>query len=100
LIVTPELGGEVAEALGSQRAVIMRGHGSTVVGPTLKHAAIVAIYLEETARLTYRARTIGQPICFTDEEVALLSNYTSRENNFERGWAYYEARLPAGRSGN
>jgi ribulose-5-phosphate 4-epimerase/fuculose-1-phosphate aldolase len=100
LIVTPELGGEVAEALGNQRALIMRGHGSTVVGPTLKHAAIAAIYLEETARLTYRARTIGKPICFTPEEVDLLSNYTSKENSFERAWAYYEARLPAGRLGD
>jgi ribulose-5-phosphate 4-epimerase/fuculose-1-phosphate aldolase len=99
LIVTPELGREVAEAVGKQRAVIMRGHGSTVVGPDLKQATLAAIYLEETARLTYRARSIGKPICFTEDKVATLSSYIPKENSFERAWAYYEARLPAGRSG-
>ena len=94
LIVNAELGREVAESLGDHRAVLMRGHGSTVVGPNLKHAAVTAIYLEETARLTYRARCIGTPICFTDEEVARLSEYVWKENNFNRAWDYYVGRLP------
>jgi L-ribulose-5-phosphate 4-epimerase len=93
LIVTPELGREVAEALGSHRAVIMRGHGSTVVGPNIKQATVAAIYLEETARLTYRARSIGTPTCFTEEEVTTLSNYIPRENSFDRAWNYYQSRL-------
>lgn len=93
LIVTPELGRDVAEALGNYRAVIMRGHGSTVVGLNLKQTTVAAIYLEETAKLTYRARCIGTPICFTEEEVATLSNYIPRENSFDRAWDYYESRL-------
>jgi ribulose-5-phosphate 4-epimerase/fuculose-1-phosphate aldolase len=100
LILTPELGREVATILGNRRAVIMRGHGSTVVGPNLKQATVAAIYLEETARLTYRARAIGKPICFTEDEVQLLSNYVLKHNSFERAWSYYEARLPARRSGD
>jgi ribulose-5-phosphate 4-epimerase/fuculose-1-phosphate aldolase len=93
LIVTPELGREVAESLGDNRAVLMRGHGSTVVGPNLKQAVVTAIYLEETARLTYRARCIGAPICFTDEEVASLSDYVLAENSFNRAWDYYAGSL-------
>lgn len=62
LIVTPELGRDVAECLGPHRAVLMRGHGSTVVGTTLKETTVVAIFLEEAARLTYRARCIRTPI--------------------------------------
>jgi ribulose-5-phosphate 4-epimerase/fuculose-1-phosphate aldolase len=95
LIMTPALGGEVATTLGNRRAVIMRGHGSTVVGPNLKQATIAAIYLEETARLTYRARSIGKPICFNQDEVEMLSNYVLKENSFDRAWAYYDARLPS-----
>jgi L-ribulose-5-phosphate 4-epimerase len=94
LIVTPELGREVATTLGNRRAVIMRGHGSTVVGPNLKQATVAAIYLEETARLTYRARSIGKPICFTEDEVETLANYVLKDNSFDRAWAYYEAKLP------
>lgn len=95
LIVTPALGGEVATTLGNRRAVIMRGHGSTVVGPNLKQATVATIYLEETARLTYRARSIGKPTCFNEDEVETLSNYVLKENSFDRAWVYYEARLPA-----
>ncbi|MFQ5545974.1 MAG: class II aldolase/adducin family protein, partial [Acidiferrobacterales bacterium] len=84
LIVTTELGREVAESLGDHRAVLMRGHGSTVVGPNLKQATVTAIVLEETAKLTYRARCLGTPICFTDEEVATLSEYIPKENSFNR----------------
>ena len=85
-------------AMSCHRAVIRRGHGSTVVGPNVRHATVAAIYLEETARLTYRARSIGKPICYTQDEVATLSNYLPKENSFERAWAYYEARLAIGRS--
>lgn len=99
LIVTAELGHEVAMVMGKESAVIMRGHGSTVVGLNVRQATVAAIYLEETARLTYRARSIGKPICFTQEEVATLSDYIPKENSFERAWAYYEARLAASRSG-
>lgn len=93
LIVTPELGRDVAESLGSHRAVLMRGHGSTVVGSTLKETTVTAIFLEEAARLTYRARCIGTPICFTQEEVTILSEYIPKENTFNRAWEYYSGRL-------
>jgi L-fuculose-phosphate aldolase len=93
LIVNAELGREVAESLGDRMAVLMRGHGSTVVGPNLQQAAVTAIYLEETAKLTYRSRCIGTPICFTDEEVGRLSEYVWKENSFNRAWDYYVGRL-------
>jgi len=94
LIVKAELGREVAESLGDHRAVLMRGHGSTVVGPNLKQTAVTAIFLEETARLTYRARCVGTPICFSQEEAASVSAYILKENSFNRAWDYYAGRLP------
>ena len=93
LIVSAELGREVAESLGEARALIMRGHGSTVVGPNIQQATVSAIYLEETAMLTYRARCLGTPICFPDDEVARLSDYITAENSFNRAWQYYLGRL-------
>jgi len=83
----------IPESLGDCMAVLMRGHGSTVVGLNVQQAAVTAIYLEETAKLTYRARCIGTPICFTDEEVGRLSEYVSKENSFNRAWDYYVGRL-------
>src|SRR5262245_63245477 len=70
--------------LGDRTAVLMRGHGSTVVGPNLQQAAVTAIYLEETAKLTYRARCIGTPIYFTDEE----DRKSTRLNSSHLGISY------------
>lgn len=76
------------------RLELMINCKNIVVGPNLKQAAVTAIYLEETAKLTYRSRCIGTPIGFTDEEVARLLDYIPKENSFNRAWDYYVGRLP------
>ena len=45
LIRTPELGRSLARTLGGAAAVLMRGHGSTVVGASLQQAVFRAVYL-------------------------------------------------------
>ena len=49
----------LVEALGSHRAVLMRGHGATVVGPDIPFAVGRSIYLELGARLQKEAITLG-----------------------------------------
>ncbi len=45
LIRTPELGVEVAKSLGKCRGVLMKNHGSTVVGETIEVATLYAVFL-------------------------------------------------------
>jgi L-fuculose-phosphate aldolase len=58
-IDTPELGADVANAIGDAFAVLMRNHGNAVVGRTIEEACIAAFALERTAQLQYMATQLG-----------------------------------------
>ena len=60
LISNAGLGVALAAALGPRYAVLMRGHGSTVVGASLEQAVYRAFYAEVNARLQTQARQLGE----------------------------------------
>jgi ribulose-5-phosphate 4-epimerase/fuculose-1-phosphate aldolase len=68
LIQNVELGDALAEALGGARAVIMRGHGSVVVGESTRAAVAGGVYLEENADRLWHAAAIGTPRAMSREE--------------------------------
>jgi len=75
MILTPDLGKELAKKLGKDAAVIlMRGHGDSVVGPSLPNAVFRAYYTEINARQQLQAMTIGGPINFMTKAEAMTSN--------------------------
>ncbi len=59
LIRTPELGRGVAAALGPHGAVLMRSHGVTMTGASLPEAVVLAVMLEEAARVQLLAEAAG-----------------------------------------
>ena len=59
LIRDQALGRALAAALGSHSAVLMRGHGSTVVGTSLEQVVYRAVYAEINARLQSQALALG-----------------------------------------
>ena len=60
LISNAALGVALAAALGSHSTVLMRGHGSTVVGGSIEQAVYRALYAEVNARLQTQARQLGE----------------------------------------
>jgi ribulose-5-phosphate 4-epimerase/fuculose-1-phosphate aldolase len=75
MILTPNLGKDLAKQLGPEAAVIlMRGHGDSVVGPSLPNAVFRAYYTEINARQQLQAITIGGPINFMTRAESLTSN--------------------------
>ncbi len=70
LIRSRELGAALAVDLSHETAVLMRGHGSTVVGADIRQAVFRAIYTEVNARLQADALRLGEPICLTEAEAA------------------------------
>jgi ribulose-5-phosphate 4-epimerase/fuculose-1-phosphate aldolase len=60
LVTTPDLGEKLNTALGSANAVLMRWHGSTVVGNTLEEMFDRAWAIEENARLFWEASLMGK----------------------------------------
>jgi ribulose-5-phosphate 4-epimerase/fuculose-1-phosphate aldolase len=75
MILTPELGKDLARKLGKDAAVVlMRGHGDSVVGPSLANAVFRAYYTEINARQQLAAIAIGGPINFMTHDEAVTSN--------------------------
>lgn len=61
LIRTPQLGSDLASALGDRDVCLMRGHGITATGASVEEAALNAIWLNELAVLNYQAHLLGNP---------------------------------------
>ena len=55
LIRNGELGAALAKSLGPKSVVLMRGHGATVVGATLREAVYRGVYVDVNARLQLQA---------------------------------------------
>jgi HCOMODA/2-hydroxy-3-carboxy-muconic semialdehyde decarboxylase len=84
LISTPQLGQALAATLGSRAVVLMRGHGSTVVGNNLREAVFQAIYTEINARLQREALALGAPVFLTAQESAACVATVSA--TMDRAW--------------
>ncbi len=60
-IESPEDGRALAEAIGDAKAALMRGHGAITVGKSVEEVCALAVMLEESARMQYRAIQLGAP---------------------------------------
>jgi HCOMODA/2-hydroxy-3-carboxy-muconic semialdehyde decarboxylase len=84
LISNGPLGVALARALGAHSAVLMRGHGSTVVGSSLEQAVYRAIYTEVNARLQLQATQLG-PVTYLSLEEARKAALMN-DSQLPRAW--------------
>ena len=91
LIRSPALGKALAASLGGCACVLMRGHGSTVVGASLEHAVYRAVYTEVNARLQAAAMALGTPTYLTQAEAELAA--AANDPQIPRAWALWEHEL-------
>ena len=100
LIQTPELGAELASAMGDADVCTMHGHGITTAANSVEEAALLAINLNDLAGMTYQAEVLGgaAPISDEDQEVFRGFDMTSGYHRPEPGrapgrlaslWSYY-----------
>ena len=92
LIRTPELGEELAKALGPYRAVLMKNHGSTVVGESIEVATLYAVFLEKAARIQLLAMASGEPSWTTDEEAKIKYEQIYTPHRLSSMWEYFVRR--------
>jgi ribulose-5-phosphate 4-epimerase/fuculose-1-phosphate aldolase len=79
LISNVALGKALAEKLGNNSVVLLRGHGNAVVGATVREAVYRAYYTEANAKLLLQAKLIGGPIKYlAPEEAALMTRNHQR----------------------
>jgi len=100
LIRTPELGVEVAKSLGQCRGMLMKNHGSTVVGESIEVATLYAIFLEKAARIQLMATASGDPSWTSDEEAAVKYEQIYTPHRLDSMWEYFVRRIKAIRKSN
>ncbi len=89
LIRSAHMGQALAGVLADKPMVLMRGHGATIVAPTLTLAVYRAIYAAMNAKLQMDALRLGGEITYlSDDEVALCVE--SVENTNLRTWAMWK----------
>ena len=91
LIRSAYLGEALARSLGKHNCVLMRGHGSTVVGTSLEQVVYRAIYAEVNAKLQLAANGLGA-ISFLNEEEAQLAS-DMNDGQIPRSWNLWVTRL-------
>jgi ribulose-5-phosphate 4-epimerase/fuculose-1-phosphate aldolase len=84
LIRSKELGACLADSLASNAVVLMRGHGSTVVGNSIYQAVFRAIYTESNARLQMAALQLGTPTYLTAGECVAAA--AANDGQIRRAW--------------
>lgn len=91
LISSSYLGHALAKSLGAHSCVLMRGHGSTVVGTSLEQAVYRAIYAEINAKLQLSAAGLGDITFLNDEEAQLAADMN--DGQIPRSWSLWVKRL-------
>lgn len=94
-VESPERAAEIAEILGSAKAVMLRGHGAVVVGSSVRDACVLAVYLEESARLQVEAMKVGTPAFITQREAERIAKRTFKPASTERAWEHFKAKAGA-----
>ena len=70
LIRNRELGHALAVKLGDHPVLLMRGHGSVAVGPSVRQAVFRAVYTEVNARMESEALRLGDVTFLNEQEAA------------------------------
>jgi ribulose-5-phosphate 4-epimerase/fuculose-1-phosphate aldolase len=94
LINTWELGEAAGECLGQANAMLLRGHGVLVVGPTVDHAVSNTVYLERNAIIQVIATIMsgGNPEALDPEYVArFAADWSKRASH---AYEYFRSLVP------
>ena len=74
------MGRDLAHGLGPRPSTLMRGHGATVVGRSIRHVVFISVYMEMGAKLQMQAMAMGDIKFLTPGEVekiiARVTDYT------------------------
>ena len=89
LVVKPEEGASLARALGPNWMVLMRRHGATVAGTSLRELTFRTVFGCENAALQSQAMVHGHVDQLSPGEIALSSAHSVRPPSTNRAWDYW-----------
>ncbi len=95
LILTRELGVDVAAQLGEENALLLVNHGIVTTGKDVRDAVIRAVLLEKAAHQQILTYALGEPTRWSSDEEALAKRDTVwAEHHLVMLWDYLFRTLP------
>jgi HCOMODA/2-hydroxy-3-carboxy-muconic semialdehyde decarboxylase len=95
LVLNANLGDALARKLASNPVILMRGHGNTVVGRSVREATVRTIYTHINAQAQTVAMALSTKITTLDD--AELATNAAENFDADRPWQNYKQRLRPGR---
>ena len=89
LITTPDRGSGLLKVIGDKRAALLRGHGIVVVGQNLQEVLYTALVLEDDAKKSMQALTLGELGTISPEECGAFGAEIALERRAQRAWNYF-----------
>ena len=93
LVIEPAEGASLAKALGPHWVVIMRRHGATVAGRTVRECVFRSIYSVRNAEYLTQAKILGRPSPLNRVETERAGDYNLAPGPVARAWEYWDMRL-------
>jgi ribulose-5-phosphate 4-epimerase/fuculose-1-phosphate aldolase len=90
LVTTMAHGDDLADRLGANRVVLMRGHGTAVAANSIQDAVHTSVYLKVNAQLQTEAMGMGDDLVYLSEgEIAEMRKSSA---GHARAWEYWTRR--------
>ena len=96
LISNIAMGRDLAKGFGAGNCALMRGHGCTVTGKSIREAVYTAYYLEVNASLQLEASRLGEVTFLTKGEIEKVNARLTKGRpgeGFDRFWEYWCGRV-------
>ncbi len=89
LITTPSRGTGLLKIIGAKRAALLRGHGIVVVGRNLQEVLFASLVLEDDAKKSMQAASLGALGYISPEECRAFNAEIALERRAQRAWDYF-----------
>jgi ribulose-5-phosphate 4-epimerase/fuculose-1-phosphate aldolase len=89
LVIKPEEGASLARALGPNWMVLMRRHGATVAGTSLRNLTFRSVFGSDNCKLLSQAIAHGHVDSLSPGEITLTAAYQERPPSTNRAWDYW-----------
>jgi HCOMODA/2-hydroxy-3-carboxy-muconic semialdehyde decarboxylase len=93
VVIKPEEGRSLAQALGPHWMVLMRRHGATVVGCSVQDMVFRTIFTARNAEVQSRAQAMGKVEPLNSGEIEKCFAFHQGPRPTERAWEYWSMRL-------
>jgi HCOMODA/2-hydroxy-3-carboxy-muconic semialdehyde decarboxylase len=93
LVRKPAEGASLARALGQHNLVLMKRHGVTAVGASVRMCVFRSIFSARNAEYQVRATSLGRVEMLTPGETELAGQIAGTTTGLDRSWEYWLMRL-------